>query len=196
VGESKDVRGTHTRAGLFFALAFALSWLFWVPAAFLSRSTFPYPRGILFLLGGFGPSIAGVVMVYRARDQADRRDFWDRVLRFRRIDGVWYAFILATFPVLVALSVLVEVLAGNNVPFYPYLAALVAEPWLVVWMPVIALQVMLSAILLHFAYNFTFSFVYPIPETMHLYGTTLVLLMVIGVVVMWGPQTLTRRGVT
>lgn len=53
----------------------------------------------------------------------------------------------------------------------------------------------LSAILLHFAYNFTFSFVYPIPDTMHLFGTLLILLMVIVIVRFWGPQTLTRSTV-
>jgi membrane protease YdiL (CAAX protease family) len=53
----------------------------------------------------------------------------------------------------------------------------------------------LSAILLNFAYNFTFSFVYPIPETMHLYGTVLILLMVIVIVIIWGPQTLSHQEV-
>jgi membrane protease YdiL (CAAX protease family) len=51
----------------------------------------------------------------------------------------------------------------------------------------------LSAILLHFAYNFTFSFVYPIPESVHISGTVLVLLAVILLVALWGPRTLTRR---
>lgn len=50
----------------------------------------------------------------------------------------------------------------------------------------------LSAILFHFAYNFTFSFVYPIPETVHLYGTALVLIMVVAIVTIWGSQMLTR----
>jgi membrane protease YdiL (CAAX protease family) len=55
----------------------------------------------------------------------------------------------------------------------------------------------LSVILLHFAYNLTFSFVHPIPETMHLYGTGLILIMATVIVTIWGPQTLTRwRGVS
>lgn len=106
---------------------------------------------------------------------------------------------LLVFPVLATLSVLVEVLAGRSAPFFPYLAALAAEPLLVLWLPVIALQIalcsILSAILLHFAYNFTFSFVYPVPETMHLYGAVLILMMVIVIVIIWGPQTLTHRQV-
>jgi membrane protease YdiL (CAAX protease family) len=279
--QQKVAPGKHVSPWPFFALAFILSWLFWIPAAVLSHGSSSFPLGILFFLGGFGPSISGVVMVYRTQDEAGRRDFWQRAFSFRRIGGAWYAFILLVFPILAALSVLVEVLAGRRVPFFPYLAALAAEPLLALWLPVMALQVallgplseelgwrgyaldalqarwsalvsglvvgvfwsvwhwplffigeggsfyyewgfgttlfwlfllrmallsvpmtwvynnnqrsILSAILLHFAYNLTFSFVYPIPETMHLYGTAAILMMVIVIVIIWGPQTLTHR---
>jgi hypothetical protein len=53
----------------------------------------------------------------------------------------------------------------------------------------------LSAILFRFAYNFTFSLVYPVPETTHLSGTILILLLVSAVVVILGSGTLTRREV-
>jgi membrane protease YdiL (CAAX protease family) len=45
----------------------------------------------------------------------------------------------------------------------------------------------LSAILLHFAYNFTFSFVYPVPETMHVSGTVPVLSLAAIVAAVWEP---------
>ncbi len=266
---------------LFFALAFVLSWLFWIPAAIISQSKSPSFLGILYVLGGFGPSISGVFMVYWTQEQAGRRDFWQRALSFRRIGRGWCAFTLLAFPVLVALSVCIEILAGRNIPIFPYLAMLAKEPLLIMWIPMIALQVailgpvseelgwrgyaidalqvkwsalvsslvvgffwsvwhgplffirdqgnfyyewgvgttlfwlfmlrmvllsvlitwiynnnrrsILAAILFHFAYNFTFSFVYPIPEAMHLYGTLLILAMAVMIVVIWGPQTLTRR---
>lgn len=47
------------------------------------------------------------------------------------------------FPLLAALSVLVDVLIVGSLPFFPYLAAFAAEPLLVLWLPVIALQVIL-----------------------------------------------------
>jgi hypothetical protein len=55
--------GEQPSPWLFFTLAFVLSWLFWVPAAIMSQSTDLTPPGILFLLGGFGPSAAGVIMI-------------------------------------------------------------------------------------------------------------------------------------
>jgi membrane protease YdiL (CAAX protease family) len=282
MGEQAITPRKRLRPGRYFALAFILSWLFWVPAAVMSHSGSSFPRGVLLFPGGFGPSISGVVMLYRTRDETGRRDFWQRVFSFRRIGGAWYAFILLVFPLITALGLLAEMLAGRDVPFFPYLAALAARPLLVSsWLPVIALQVallgplseelgwrgyaldalqarhsalvsslvvgllwsvwhvplffvrdagsfyyewgfgtplfwlfllrltalsvpitwvynnnrrsILSAILLHFAYNFTFSFVSPVPETMHGSGTVLTLLMGIVIVVAWGPRTLTRR---
>jgi membrane protease YdiL (CAAX protease family) len=265
----------------FFALAFTLSWVFWVPAALISQDNTSFPFRILTFAGGFGPSIAGVVMVYRTQDEAGHQDFWQRTFRLRRIGAAWHALIWLVFPVLAALSLLVEVLAGRGVPFFPYLAALTAEPLLVLWVPVLALQVallgplseelgwrgyaldalqtrrsallsslvvgflwsawhtplffvqdggsfyyewgfgtllfwlfllrmtllsipitwvynnnrrsILSAILLHFAYNFTFSFVYPVPETVHVVGTALMLALAALIVIGWGPETLTGR---
>jgi membrane protease YdiL (CAAX protease family) len=51
----------------------------------------------------------------------------------------------------------------------------------------------LSAILFHFAYNLTYSLVYPVPEGLHLTGTLLLLGAAVGIVIVWGPRTLTRR---
>jgi hypothetical protein len=50
----------------------------------------------------------------------------------------------------------------------------------------------LSAVLLHFAYNLTFSLVYPIPQGMHWSGTVLTLVAVALIAVYWGPRTLSR----
>lgn len=266
---------------LFFTLTFALTWFFWVPAAAISRGTSSFPQGILNFLGGFCPTVTGILFVYRTQDEECRQAFWKRVFRFRLIGARWYAFILLVFPVLVTLSVVPEILWGAGTPFFPYLAALAAKPLLLLLLPVIALQVVLigplseelgwrgyaldalqtkwsafasglivgifwslwhlplffivdetnfyyewgfgtalfwlfllrmtllsvvitwvynnnrrsilSAILLHFMYNFTFSFVYPVPESMHFYGTFLLLVLVMGIVLIWGPRTLTRR---
>jgi membrane protease YdiL (CAAX protease family) len=281
MNELKNIPIKRDRPWLFFALAFLMSWLFWLPAALMSQGGTSFPIGILSFLGGFGPSIGGVLMVYLTAGEDGRRDFWQRVFSFKRIGGRWYAIILFIFPLLVALSLLVEAQSGEKFPFFPYLAALAAEPLLVLFLPVIVLQVLLmgplseelgwrgyaldalqskwsallsslivgicwsiwhgplffirdpgnfyyewgfgtglfwlfmlrmtvlsvlitwvynnnrhsilSAILFHFAYNFTFSLVYPVPESIHLYGTTLVLLTSIIIVGIWGPKTIAGR---
>jgi membrane protease YdiL (CAAX protease family) len=264
----------------FFAATFLLSWLFWVPAAVLSQRG-SAPPDLFLLMGGFGPSIVGVAMIYWTQDRAGRIDYLRRAFGFRRIGPAWYVFILLVFPALAALSIGIDMLAGNPAPFFPDLAALLAEPQMLMLLPLIALQValmgplseelgwrgyaldalqtrwsalasglviglawsvwhlplffiqvdtsfyyewgfgstlfrlfllrmtlisvlmtwvynnnrrsILSAILFHFAYNFTFSLLYPISEAVHLYGTILTLILAIGVALIWGPQTLARR---
>jgi membrane protease YdiL (CAAX protease family) len=271
------MKDRRAKPWLFFVLTFSLSWAFWIPSAALSRRGTTFPLGILFFLGGFGPSICGVIMTYRTRDRDGRRDFWRRTLDFRRIGGRWYALILLIFPLLAALSVLVEALMGGDAPSFPYLAAIAAAPWVLLYLPVIAVQValcgpiseelgwrgyalqarysalsaslivggvwslwhvplffiqdsgnfyyewgfgtdlfwlflcrmtlisvimtwvynnngrsILSAVLLHFAYNFTFSLDYPIPGSMHWSGTILTLVAVALIAVYWEPRTLSR----
>jgi len=133
----------QARPWRFFALAFILSWLFWIPAAVLSQRETSFPLEILFLLGGFGPSTAGVVMVYRTQGRQGRLDFLRRTFSFRRIGAPWYAFILLVFPLLTAASIGIEILLKREAPFFPDLVALVAEPQLLLWLPVFALQVTL-----------------------------------------------------
>ncbi|MBN1314563.1 MAG: hypothetical protein JXA42_03815 [Anaerolineales bacterium] len=103
----------------FLTLACLLSWTFWIPAAIISHRAPAFPAGILHLLGGFGPSIAGIIMVHRSYDDDRQQDFWQRVFSFKRIGKSWYAFIVLFFPVLAAICVLVEVMAGRPAPFFP-----------------------------------------------------------------------------
>jgi hypothetical protein len=46
----------------------------------------------------------------------------------------------------------------------------------------------LSAVLFHFAYNFTFSLVHPVLESIHLHGTLLILIMAGIVMLLWHPE--------
>ena len=103
---SRDLSiGTGRRLWSFFTLTFGLSWLCWVPAAISGQDVNASAWSILFILGGFGPSVAGVIMFYRNRNKEDRRYFWKRVFGFTRISSGWYLFIFLIFPVLLAINI-------------------------------------------------------------------------------------------
>ncbi len=119
VSEERAAPARRASPWPFFAGTFILSWLFWVPAAVLSQRTASSPPELLLLLGGFGPSIVGVAMVYWTQDSAGRLDYLRRAFSFRRIGLAWYAFITLVFPVLAALSIWIDVMTGNPVPFFP-----------------------------------------------------------------------------
>jgi membrane protease YdiL (CAAX protease family) len=102
----------HTR--LFFALAYGWSWLFWIPAALSARAFDEPPVPLLIALGGIGPLVAAIALIYTTQDRSGRRDYWQRVVDLRRIRAGWYAVTILTVPALTALAVLLDILAGGT----------------------------------------------------------------------------------
>ena len=99
---------------LFFALTFAFSWLLmWIPAALMGQESMSFPTVLLFVFGGFGPSIMGILLTYRYAPREERRSFWRRVIDFGRIRAGWYALIFLTFPALTVISVGLSQLFGG-----------------------------------------------------------------------------------
>lgn len=113
---------------VFLALTFALSWACWIPAAVFGSNFQGSAWGIPFLLGGFGPSAAAVILVYRNKEKDERREFWRRVFSFRRVSGKWYAILLLLFPLVTALSFLISFLLGNPLPIFETLAQIREVP--------------------------------------------------------------------
>jgi membrane protease YdiL (CAAX protease family) len=121
---------------IFFALTYGLSWLLWIPAALSGEDVNATAWLIPYVLGGFGPSVAGVIMVYRSREKEVRRDFWKRIIDFRRISVGWYLFILLVFPVLFAISLFLNSLFGNPLPSLDRLGQIGTSPLILVGMVV------------------------------------------------------------
>lgn len=91
----------------FIAIAFGISWTCWFFVALTGRNIFTdLEVGIVATLGGFGPAIAGIIMVYRTNDQAFIRDYWQRVFNLRRIGAIWFLPILFLYPATVLLTFL------------------------------------------------------------------------------------------
>ena len=89
---------------MFFVLTFAVSWIFWSIAVFSSQSYASFPTLLLYTLGGFGPSIMGIILTYLTRSKDEVKDFWYRSRDFKRIPALWYLaiIILSLTPLLIA----------------------------------------------------------------------------------------------
>jgi membrane protease YdiL (CAAX protease family) len=103
-----------SRPSLFFVLTLGWTWLFWIPPALSGRGIDSPVVAALFGLGGLGPPLAGISLTYLTMDREGQRDYWRRVIDFRRIGVRWYAVILLTFPVLMVLAVLLDTLLGGE----------------------------------------------------------------------------------
>lgn len=125
----------HTTRGIkrrnvwiFFALTYFLTWIYWIPLAASGQDVMAGPLMIALVLGGFGPSIAGIIMTYRTQDKEGRRDFWRRSINFRQIGGRWYAVILLIFPLVYGLAILVDMQLGGSSPGAEAISQIATQP--------------------------------------------------------------------
>ena len=118
---------------IFIALTYLLTWVFWIPLAISGLDVMSGPLMIPLLLGGFGPSIAGIIMTYRTKDKTGRRDYWRRSINFKQISPGWYVVIFGLFPLAYGLAILIDMLLGGSPPGADNLAQALANPafWLV-----------------------------------------------------------------
>lgn len=113
---------------VFMAFTFGVSWFFWIPAAMFNQGTEVLPVTLLFYLGGIGPPLAGIVLTYLTQEREGRRDYWKRVIEFKRIGVGWYAVILLTFPILTILAILLDILAGGSGAQFETLTRFLTQP--------------------------------------------------------------------
>jgi len=105
----------------YFVLAYALSWIVWIPVALVVTSAEEPPEWILLLtiLGIYGASAAGFIMTGIMDGRAGVRGLLGRV-RVWRIGIQWYAVVFLIIPALLLVGVAIYGLQGNPVgPFVP-----------------------------------------------------------------------------
>jgi membrane protease YdiL (CAAX protease family) len=69
---------------------------------------------VLVLLAALGPMVMGITFTYLTRDKDGRRDYWRRVIDFKRIPARWYLVIFLFMPILNGLAALLDVLTGGT----------------------------------------------------------------------------------
>jgi membrane protease YdiL (CAAX protease family) len=128
--KEQDTTVKHSGPWLFFALTYVLMLLTWgVMAVFQMGAASATDTGappsafgmVLFLLGGFSPTIAGAIMAWRVEGRDGLRDLWRRFIQFR-LGGAWYPAILG-IPLLVRiLQAVVFALRGGGFVEPPFVA--------------------------------------------------------------------------
>jgi membrane protease YdiL (CAAX protease family) len=114
VTKTKASNSVLANPWVFFGLALGWSWLFWIIAIILGLRIDSPLGSILGLLGLLGPLVAGITSTYRTRDREGRRDYWQRLIDFKRIGGRWYVVIFLFVPVLIGLSAILDLLSGGS----------------------------------------------------------------------------------
>ncbi len=104
---------------VYFALAFVLAWVFWVPAALSEQGAVggSPPTALLVVLGTFAPSVAAVLVAAR-KGGAGARALLGQLLRWRVGPG-WYAVALFGPAALMLVAIGLHVALGGAVPDFP-----------------------------------------------------------------------------
>jgi membrane protease YdiL (CAAX protease family) len=69
---------------------------------------------VLVLLAALGPMVMGIAFTYLTRNRDGRRDYWKRIIDFKRIPARWYLVIFLFVPILNGLAALLDVLIGGT----------------------------------------------------------------------------------
>ena len=109
--------GSASTLALFFALAFGWSWAFWLGAA-LVRGPSPVTASVLQVLGGFGPSLAAVMVVAHTGGRSGQKIWLTRCLQWRV--GWRWMLLAVVLPALgMGLAVLIPTALGGTLPDSP-----------------------------------------------------------------------------
>jgi membrane protease YdiL (CAAX protease family) len=103
--------------GLFFLIAFVWSWLFLLPRVLTTAGWFVLPGWLSFFLGtiaAFGPFIAAFALTYWNEGQEGVNSLWRRGWQYR-FQRKWLVPTLLLPPVVAVLTVLLVMLAGENI---------------------------------------------------------------------------------
>lgn len=104
------------RPVLFFALTYFFTWIFWIPAIFVSENI----AAVLMLIGLLAPAVVSTVFVMLSGSDSLKRDFKNKIFGFYKVK--WKNVILATcvFAVIIASSIILSLVFGQSIDQFSF----------------------------------------------------------------------------
>ncbi|KAA3662545.1 MAG: CPBP family intramembrane metalloprotease [Calditrichaeota bacterium] len=128
MGELKSLRK-------FLILTYSASWVVWFCA--MSLNLPDVPNGILILLGAFMPSIMGTILSTHKKNDELKRDFWHRVVSFKRIGSRWFLLIVGFFAVNWIVTILIYGIVEDGLPEFTNTIHILTNPVAIVGFTII-----------------------------------------------------------
>jgi len=112
----------------YFILALGWSWLFWIPVVLTGMDISVTPGIVLLAMGVLGPAVSAIFLTCLTGDKQERRDYWSRLISFKRIGPRWYAIIILIAPVYSVLAILTGLVIEGNIPAFDTAVGYVTHP--------------------------------------------------------------------
>jgi membrane protease YdiL (CAAX protease family) len=130
--ENNNLQKRQSRKWLFFIIALGWSWLFWIPLIFLKLVFNTMPGIILYTIGGLGPLLSAIYLVHTTQQKDEQREFWRRIIDFKRIPLCWFFVSLFIPPVIALFSILVSLFLSNEYTQWQPMWLLIQNPLILV----------------------------------------------------------------
>ncbi|MBO6090146.1 MAG: CPBP family intramembrane metalloprotease [Lachnospiraceae bacterium] len=105
-----DNKDYKYRPVLFFALAYLFTWIFWIPAIFVSENI----GAVLMLIGLLAPAVVSTIFVLASGSPALKRDLKLKLIGFYQVKWLNVLFAIFVFAGIVAASILLSLLFGQS----------------------------------------------------------------------------------
>ena len=115
---TKQNKSKKRNLWLFFVIAFAWSWSFWMPEVLM---------GVSLYVASFGPTVAAFLLTYINEGRNGTKELLKRGLDFR-FRKIWFVPIFLLMSAIVGFSLLLAVLSGEPVPEI----AVLSQPWVII----------------------------------------------------------------
>ena len=86
------------------------------------------PGIVLLAMGVLGPAVSAIFLTCLTGDKQERRDYWSRLISFKRIGPRWYAIIILIAPVYSVLAILTGLVIEGNIPAFDTAVGYVTHP--------------------------------------------------------------------
>ena len=130
--ENNDLQKRQWRKWSFFIIALGWSWLFWIPLIFLKLVFNTMPGIILYSIGGLGPVLSAIYLIRTTQQKDDQREFWRRVIDFKRVPLCWFFVSLFIPPLIAVFSILVSLFLSNEYTQWQPMWLLIQNPFMFV----------------------------------------------------------------
>lgn len=107
---TKDKDEYRYRPVLFFICAYFFTWIFWIPAIFVSETI----GSVLMLIGLIAPAVVSTVFVLVSGSDELKKDLKDKIIGFYKVKWINVFWAVIVFALIVIFSVLLSLLFGQS----------------------------------------------------------------------------------
>ena len=104
------------RPGLFFALAYLFTWIFWIPAIFVPENV----GAVLMLIGLLAPSVVSTVFVLASGSEPLKQDLKRKIFGFYKVNWLNVLLAIVIFALIVAASIIISLAFGQSIDQFSF----------------------------------------------------------------------------